>query len=380
MFADDFFAVKQQVIEEAKLKLGFGYFTPLIYLQNVGYSDSIYNYENEKTPDWTGDFGLGLRASSVVGDRFILTAEDLPVYSYYQKTEEQRAWSNRFQATTYTYLSLFNFKARYTHNYVRQRPSLEFGRPFHFTNQQWSGEVDYGRHDFLFVTAYFKANKYDYGVEPYLTSYNLDERLSHNETILGLNLNKRIFSQTTLYANYEHTDYAFANNPGRDSRAQQVALGVRLPEIGAIQGSFYLGFKRFNPANPAYRNVSRPTGRGDVSRMRLNLFYEIQTHFSYSSVDNFYDNQSFGGGIETRLTRFLKAGATYQDGRMKHYSFLDLSHLHTDRVRQQQYYLAVPFVLNTSIGFSYNIYRLTSGTLGYDITRKFWGGFLSYEF
>ena len=52
---------------------------------------------------------------------------------------------------------------------------------------------------------------------------------------------------------------------------------------------------------------------------------------------------TFGGGVEVYLTRFLKGGATYQDGRLKYYSFLDLELQRSDRIRNQRYYLAIPF-------------------------------------
>ncbi len=79
LYSDDFFAVKDGIIEESRFKLGFVYFTPLMLLENVGYTSSIYTYEAKDYPDWTGDFGLGLRGSAIVANRLILQAEDLPV-------------------------------------------------------------------------------------------------------------------------------------------------------------------------------------------------------------------------------------------------------------------------------------------------------------
>jgi hypothetical protein len=162
-------------------------------------------------------------------------------------------------------------------------------------------------------------------------------------------------------------------------------VGVKFPEIGVLQGSFQIGLKRFEPSNPLFQTPQRPNGRGDIrvtlmERLHLNAFYELQTYFSYSSSDLFYDNQAFGGSAEVYLTRFLKTGASFQTGRLKYYSFLDLALQRSDRLRLQRFYFAVPFIGNTAIGFSYNIYRLTSDKLDFDQTYKFWGGFLSYEF
>ncbi|MCJ7524333.1 MAG: hypothetical protein MUP71_03805, partial [Candidatus Aminicenantes bacterium] len=158
-----------------------------------------------------------------------------------------------------------------------------------------------------------------------------------------------------------------------------------LPEIGVLQGSFQIGLSRFDPKNPLFQPSQSLSGRGDVritlfERLRFNLFYALGTNFSYSANELFYSNQSLGGGAEVYLTRFLKGGASYSDGRLKYQSFLDLELQRSDRVRMQRFYLAVPFLGNTSLGFAYNIYRLSSDFLDLDYTRKFWGGFINYEF
>ncbi len=105
-------------------------------------------------PDWTGDFGLGLRASAILANRVILQAEDLPNYSFYLENKNLRSWSNRFGATAYSYVGPFNLKAGFKRNNLRQRPQLEFSRPYHYSDSEWSGEIDIGRSSDLFLTAY----------------------------------------------------------------------------------------------------------------------------------------------------------------------------------------------------------------------------------
>lgn len=365
--------------------MGFLYLTPLLYIENVGFSNNIYNYESEQTADWTADAGLGLRASAIAGNRIILQAEDLPFYSFYLNTKNQRSWSNRFGLAAFSYAGPFNLKAGYNRNTLRQRPNLEFGRPFYYEDYEWSGEVDVGRRRSLFLTAYANFKTRDYGSEPYLSGVNLAESLNHDQNTFGVKLNQKVFTGTTVYANYEFSDYVFEFSHERDAKAQQLALGVVLPEIGVLQGSFQIGLKRFEPSNPLYQSPQRPTGRGDIrikllERLRLNLFYELQTYFSYAANSLFFDNQSFGGAVEVHLTSFLKGGASYQEGRLKYYSFLDLALQRSDHLRNQRYFLAFPFIGRTAIGIAYNVYRLTSDALEFDQSYTFWGGFISYEF
>ena len=385
LFPDDFFTVKDKVIEESRFKLGFVYLTPLLLIENIGYTSSIYTYDAEDHPDWTGDIGLGLRASAIAANRLILQAEDLPVYSFYLENEELRRWSNRFETTAYSYAGPFNFKAGFRLHDLYRRPQLEFSRPYHYRDSEWSGEVDIGRKRDLFLTVYASLGDMEYDDDPYLGAYNLAERLNHKMTTLGLRLNKRVFTSTIVYANYERLDFNFEQSPGRDTMADQVALGVEFPEIGTLRGNFQIGIRRFHPGNPLYKSAQRANGRGDVSltladRLRLNVIYQLDTLFSYWSSDQFYDNKTLGGGADVYLTRFLKIGGTYRDGRLKYFSLLDLRELRHDRIRQQHYYAAVPFLGKTSLGFSYNISRLTSDALELDYTRSYWGAFLQYGF
>jgi hypothetical protein len=383
--AEDFFAVKERVVSDSSFKLGFLYFTPLMLLENVGYTSNIYTYEEKDKPDWTGDIGLGVRASTVLANRLILQAEDLPYYSFYMENKNLRSWSNRFEANAYSYAGPFNLKAGFVRSDLRRRPHLEFSQPYHYADSEWSGETDIGRRTKIFLTAYVSFKKLAYDEDRYLGNYNLAERLNHRQNTFGLKLNRRIFSSTVIYLNYEMNDFIFDSSPERDTHAQTLGLGVEFPEIGVLQGSFQFGFRRLDPKNPLFRRSQGISGSGDVhitlfERLRFDLFYALGTSFSYGANELFFHNQSLGGGVEVYLTRFLKGGASYDDGRLKYHSFLDLALQRTDRTRQQHYYLAVPFLGNTSLGFAYTIYRLSSDVLNLDYTRSFWGGFISYEF
>jgi hypothetical protein len=383
--ADDFFAVKDKTIDESRFKLGFLYVTPLILLENVGYTSNIYTYAEKENPDWSGDLGLGLRASTIMADRFILQAESLPHYSFYLKNKNLRSWSNRFAATLYSHFGPLNLKGGYAQDDLTRRPYFEFSRPLRYTDREWSGETDIGRFDKLFLTAYVAFKNLTYDEDSYLEKFNLTASLSNRQNVFGLKINKSVFSRTVIYLNYEMRDYAFASATERDARSHAIGVGVEFPEIGILQGSFQIGTMRMEPKNQLFLPRQSLNGSGEVSlslfeRLRFNASFSLGTNFSYQASDVFYQNQSLGGGAEIYLTRFLKGGAAYEDGRLKYYSFLDLKLNRNDRVRQQRYYLAVPFFGNTSLGFAYTVYRLSSDVLKLDYTRSFWGGFISHEF
>lgn len=382
---DDFFTVKANVIKESRFKLAFLYFTPLLLLEDLGYSSNIFSYSEQVTPDWTGDIGVGLRASAIIANRLILQSEDTPYYSYYLENKELRTWSNRFGAKAYSYIGPLNLKAGYVLNDLNQRPYDEFSRPFHFTRSEWSGEVDLGRNSKLFLITYAKLNKLAYDEDPYLGNYYLAASLNRRESIFGLKLNRRIFSNTLIYLNYELKNYLFTMNSERDNRSHSISIGVVFPEVGILRGSFQIGLMRFAPKNHIFKPSQSLYGGGDIymtlfERLRLNLFYSFGTNFSFTGNEFFYNNQTVGCGADLYLTRFLKASATYQEGRLKYHSFIDLGLQRTDWTSLQQYSLAVPFLGNASFGVAYSIYRLRSDVLNLDYIRSFWGGFINYAF
>jgi hypothetical protein len=385
LYPDDFFAVKDRIIKESRFRIAFLYCTPLLLLDNIGYSSNIFSYSENIVPDWTGDLGVGLRTSAILADRLILQAGDIPHYSFYLENKELRSWSNEFQATAYSYVGPLNFKADFVQSDLTQRPYQEFSRPFRYGKQVWSGEVDLGRRTNMFLTAYVRFSKLAYEEDPYLGSFYLADSLNRRENSFGLTLNRRIFTRTVIYLNYEFNDFAFAATAERDSVSHAVGIGVELPEIGPLQGGFQIGYMRIDPRNPAYSTSQNLNGSGNVrvtlfDRLRFNLFYSLGTSFSYSASDLYFNSHAYGGGVDFYLTSHMKIGATYQEGRLNFHSFLDPGYARRDRTSTQRYFLAFPLFGDASFGLAYTVYRLRSEELNLDITRSYWGGFVSYDF
>src|SRR4030042_6643097 len=99
--ADDFFQVRENIIENSRFRLGFFYVTPLLSLENVGYSTNIYRYNDIAEPDWTADLGVDLRLAALLGKRFILVLKDNPYYSFYLENKSEEAWNNKLQFAVY---------------------------------------------------------------------------------------------------------------------------------------------------------------------------------------------------------------------------------------------------------------------------------------
>ena len=90
---EDFFSLKKRLVDSSRYRIGFLYINPLLTLENVGYTDNIYSYDNLSRPDWTADVGMDLKVSSILGDRFIVVLSDKPFYSVYVENKNEEASS-----------------------------------------------------------------------------------------------------------------------------------------------------------------------------------------------------------------------------------------------------------------------------------------------
>ncbi len=240
IWADDFFKIKKQIVEGAWKKAAFFYITSTITLNDLGYTSNIYSYQELEEPDWTADLGLNLKVSSILGNRFILTITEDPYYSFYAENKDQRAFNNRLKAALYTYLGRINLKYQFSDDYIRARPTSEFGANVRTRTNEHLLSLDYGRYENFFINFYLKQRKIEYDDEHYLGNYNLKHFLNQKELRAGVNLNKIIFTKTRLFLNYEYFEHTFDYEIIRNGIGGQLSLGMEFPEISSIKALYNL--------------------------------------------------------------------------------------------------------------------------------------------
>ena len=389
IWADDFFKIKKHIVEGAWKKAAFFYITPTITLNNLGYTSNIYSYQELEEPDWTANLGLTLKVSSVLGNRFILTITEDPYYFFYAKNKDQRAFNNRLKAALYTYLGRINLKYQFSDEYIKARPTSEFGAYVRTRTNEHLLSLDYGRHENFFINVYVKQRKIIYDDEYYLGDYNLKLFLNQKELRAGINLNKIIFTQTRLFLNYEYFEHTFDYEINRNGIGGQLSLGVAFPEISRIKGSLQFGLKVFNASSVLSKNYTIPFGSGEVT---LKLFRRFKFHFQYL-VDNFYsfwredqryNEKSAGAGVEYYLSKRIKIGYQYRYGKLS-YENLNVSLPNGDATRKDDFYIStfsvgIKIFKNMGIGLEYNMYRSNSTELDFARSNDFIGGYFIHEF
>ncbi|UCH92201.1 MAG: hypothetical protein JSV88_18145 [Candidatus Aminicenantes bacterium] len=383
--AEDFFEVKNAILDEAWKRVAFFYILPAITLNDLGHTSNIYSYRDREEPDWLAEPGLDLKISTILGNRFIISVTTSPSYRFYANHIEHRAFNNRLQAVLYTYLGRINLKYQFTSNYTVRESTMEFAVPTRWGMKEHHFSLDMGSYENLFITLYLQQSRVKYQDERYLGDYNLKNLLNRQELKAGIKLYKIIFSRTRLFLNYERVGYEFAYETRRNETGDQASLGIEFPEISRIKGSLQLGLKFFNPAHPLYKNYTKTFGTGEVT---VTLFSRFKLHFQYL-VDNFpafwrtdqrYNEKSAAAGLEFYVSRRIKLGYSYRLGQFSYENFIDRAKTRQDDFYTSSLYVGIKFFKKVGIGLVYRISHLESGESGFDRRSDFIGGYITHEF
>lgn len=382
--ADDFFAVKERIIREAWIKKFSLYISPALSITNLGYNSNIYSYRDIEKPDWTADVGINLRAAAILRDRFIFMIDEFPYYSFYAKNKNEEAFNNKFQFTVYTHLGRFNLDYRFNLNSLRWRPSSEFGVKTRIKERSHRVSLDYGRHDRFYINLYAAQDQSQYTEERYLENYDLSQ-MDREDSLLGIALNKRIFSRTRLSLNYEYYESHFLHDPGKDGIGGKFSAAVDFPEISRVQGSLRYGWKSFFPKNPDYIKFSKPFGAGKLSirvfrRFKFHFNYLVDNFFSYWNPGQYFDERSFEAGVEYYLSGRIKVGYWYQAGNLSYKNLVDGIETRKDDIYSARFSISFRIFRKMGIALDYTIYRADSSQ--FDFTRRynFIGGSIIHEF
>lgn len=384
---EDFFSLKKQLVDSSRFRLGFLYINPLLTLENVGYTDNIYSYDNISRPDWTADAGLDIRVSSLLGHRFIIVLKDKPFYSWYAENKSEEAFNNNLNLSLHSYIGRLNVSVDVERSSYRQRPTREFGSRVRFTREGETISIDYGKHTALYVNLYAGVLRHQFEDDHYLGNpeFDLSRLLNREELNAGVNLNKIVFSRTKMYLNYEYFSYSFLHSPERNGDGSLVSLGFIFPQIGILTGSLRLGYKFYSPRNPIYQDYSTPFGNGKISltlfrRLKLKGNYLLENFFSFYNPEQYYNDRTAGGGAEFYITRNIKIGYEYHVGRMTFRNLVDGAVRRTDDTSRSTVTLGIRLYKNFGIGVQYIRFRGESDELNFSRSYEFIGGYITHEF
>lgn len=385
VYAEDFFRLKDQILKDSKFHLLGIHFRPLIFINDAGYSTNIYSYDEKETPDWLVEPGIDVSMAAIIRNRLIMMAQVKPYYSFFARTETERSWNYTLKGDLHTYFGPFNLHAGVHREWERILPSSEFGIRVRRRSEGVQGDLDWGSRNRFFVSFYGHYQVLDYKEENYLGDFNLRKVMNHSQATFGFRLNKKIFSRSHLFLDFQYEQYRFDFSPERDLDSRRLGIGLDLPMAGSMLGSVSFGVKEIMPENPDYQSYIRPWGEGNVRmalgrRLLLKFDYMVDFFHSLFGTDLNYQIRSIGGGADWYFNRFLKISGGFSDRRLSYHSFQDEFFERMDRMRQISAGLHFRVFRTWSLGLVFVDSTVDSTILSFRRHFSFFGGSIRNEF
>lgn len=381
----DFFKAREGAIKPGRFQLGPFQIVPQITLDNIGYTDNIYQYSTEARAGWMADLGLRVKAAAAVGRRLVLTLETHPYYSYFSAEDTERAFNHTNRVRLFTRVAGIHLMYSLEYDNRRWRPNREFAARVRNQSTYHYLEADIGNHAALFLTAYAGVLDQEFTADGFMEQYDPGLSLDREEQVTGLKLNLPVFTATLLSLKAELREYRFNRTNARDGKSLIAALVVGFPEIGHLTGNISLGFKRYFPDAPDYKEFSALSGSGHLTyrfmrRWRLGLEYSLDTFFSFLSLESFFNENSFQGSLDYYISRNFRLGGSYRNGRYDYRRLedgvLQFRDLH------QYYEIRAAFRLAGTTGVGLTFRRGEWDSQRTNIKRDYYfiGGFVTHDF
>lgn len=308
-----------QMVERARWRLGPLHINSALELLNAGYDSDIYfGYLGAPVPDITFTAGLPVQILLPLSRKVVLDFYENPQYLFYASTERERAWNNVFRGQMHIALEKLYFQAGGGLSNMRTRLSPELDVNVREKIDRLNGSALWQTSQRSSLAVIFERAIFKYG-EPEAGSTVIADALNRDEDSLDMVGYYQPAPRVRLFIDGRYETYKFPEPTAsaRDAQSYGIFAGFELtPVVGEeaetarFQGSFSLGYQRFDLRSPLMRDDSGLAGditlSGEFMRrtiVRAEFAREFQ--FSIYPGASYFIATTYGGGFTRRLSRRL---------------------------------------------------------------------------
>jgi hypothetical protein len=300
----------EDVRQNARVHAGPLYATPSLMLKEFGIDNNVFNvYGDRQQSDFTATFTPKADLWLTVAKRAVIRATTAADLVWYEKFAAERSVNPAAALGGELYLHRIMLFGEGSYLNTRQRPNQDIDVRARHVDQQIGGgtRVAVTPEVSVELTARQMSTRYDPTVEYDNTS--LQRTLNRDNETIGVRARYRLTSLTSLAVRYERERDTFALSPWRDSRSSRVMPGVEFKPRALINGSAYVGYRKFTPADPAIL----PGFEGLVAQLTMSYTLLGATTFavsgsrdltySYDELQPFFIDNSVGASVRRALGR-----------------------------------------------------------------------------
>lgn len=393
-----FRAEMEQIVQNARFKIGPLKLLPAIRFTNIGYDNNVFNMRKEEDPisDYTFTFSPQINSYLLYRNWVIFSLIENPEYVYFFKQKRERRLNNSLSTSLrLLLLNHFVISGNYLNMNRRRRPTSEFDVRANEIIETWSTNFFYetDRRTSIGLSVSNTKIRYEDITQPG-EEIRFSWALNRSEKNVRLEFYYRIFLDSTFHVRAEQTDYDFENPESFDknSYSYQVYSGIQFPLLGRIRGTLSLGYRKFIPKDKQRKGFSGVVGNTDlnlrIGRFNFLLIYNRDISFSFRRTNVFAEWDRYGAGCSYYLTRFLRLDYefTYEEGNYPEEFLIIVSDDSFERIRRRDIYnmhrtgIVFRIVGNIGIGLGINIWNRESTISEANRSRVFITGYLTYDF
>jgi hypothetical protein len=300
----------EDVRQNARIHVGPLYASPSLMLKEFGIDNNVFNvYGDRQQSDFTLTFTPKADLWLTVAKRALIRATTAADLVWYEKFAGERSVDPTAALRGELYLQRITLFGEGSYLNTRQRPNQDIDVRARHVDQQVGGgtRVALTPEVSVELAARQTTTRYDPTIEYDNTS--LQRTLNRDNEMIGLRARYRLTSLTSLAVRYERERDTFELSPWRNSESYRVMPGVELKPRALVNGSAYVGYRKFTPADPTIL----PGFEGLVAQLTMSYTLLGATTFgvsgsrdltySYEELQPFFIDNSVGASVRRALGR-----------------------------------------------------------------------------
>lgn len=301
-----------------RFRLGPFRFTPSIELRELGVETNVFNEAVDPKEDTTAVFGPKVEYWSRLGPRALVFGASSVDYHYFKRYESQRSFGTTNIARIDVDAGRFRPFVEGAHTSTRVRPGFEI-------DERARREESFGRAGLAIrmfsrthLVAWGRTARFRYDATDEILGRGLADALDRDAETFGTGLEIELTPLTTFVVNGEFQQDRFVRSPIRHADSLKITPGFRFKPFALIDGTLYVGYRRFetlSPAVPDYSGVAAAVNLGYTLRAtRFQGRYNRDVTYSFETIEPYYLQTDWSLDVTQKITRrwdVVGRGGTY---------------------------------------------------------------------
>jgi len=288
-----------EIRENYRLHAGPFYVEPTVLLKELGVDTNVFNQAGDSQADFTMTVAPQAAVAVPFGNRALvksLLATDLVYYAQYAS---ERSVDPQAAVRAELYANRLTFYAEEAYLNTRERLNYEIDLRARHLQNELSGGVAVRATTRLTVDLAARLGRIRFDGDDYFGGQRLKETLDRDTRVYSATARHRRNGLTTFGLRSEVQTDRFPLSPVRDTDSFRVMPGVELRPRALLNGSAWVGYRRFEP-----KAAALPPRAGLVSQLSLSytllgatvfgVTYDRDYQFAYEARTPYFVDNSVG--------------------------------------------------------------------------------------